>query len=63
MAAMVAILKIFKPHLLLNTKSDLTQTMGGIRGHGDSALLKSFHSDIQDGWQLEILQTTSPDKQ
>ena len=36
--------------------------MGGIGVYGDSELLKSFRSDIQDGGHLEILQTTSPAK-
>ena len=60
---MAAILKFFKRHLLTNPKSDWAETWWeASQWHRDSKLLKSFHSDIQDGGHLEILQTTSPHK-
>ena len=50
MAAMAAILKIFKRHQLPNGKSDSAETwLGALGRHGESELLKSFRSDIQDG--------------
>ena len=61
---MVAILKFFKRHLLLNPKSDWAETWWeASQWYRDSKLLN--HSDIQDGCHgghLEILQTTSPPK-
>ena len=40
---MAAILKVFKPHLLPNGKSDLAKTWWeALERHGDSELLKSF---------------------
>ena len=66
MPAMAAILKTFKPHLLPNPKSDWAQTwLEAFGSHGDSELLKSFCSHIQDGHDgghLENLQTASPPK-
>ena len=60
------ILKLFKPHLLPNLQSDWAKTWWeALRGHGDSNLLKCFHSNIQDGCHgshLENLQTTSAPK-
>ena len=62
----MAILKILKPHLLPNPKSDWAQTWWEALGpHGDVELLKSFRSDIQDGRSVshfENLQTASPPK-
>ena len=56
---MAAILKFFKRHLLPDHKSDWTKTWWeASEWHRDSKLLKSFHSDIQDGshgHHLEIL--------
>ena len=50
MVPKVAILKIFKPHLLLNGKSDWAKTRWKALGrHGDSELLKLFCNDIRDG--------------
>ena len=64
MAAMAAILKFFKKHVLPNHKSDWAETgWETSEQYRDSELLKSFRSDIQDGRHgahLEILQTTSP---
>ena len=61
---MEAILKFSNWHLLPNPKSNWAETWWeASQWHRDSKLLKSFHSDIQDGRQdshLEILQTTSP---
>ena len=66
MAALAAILKTVKPHLLRNPKSDWAQTWWMALGpYGGLELLKSFHSDIQDGrhvGHLGNLQTTSPSK-
>ena len=46
----VAILKIFKPHLLQNGKSDWAKTWWDALGqHGDSELLKPFCYGIHDG--------------
>ena len=46
-AATASILKIFKPHLLLNAKLDWAQAwLEALGRHGDSELLKSFHSNI-----------------
>ena len=60
MAITAAIFKFFKQHPLLNHKSDWALTWWEAwEWHSDSELLKSFHSDIQDGWHgghLEILQ-------
>ena len=57
-------LKIFKLYLLPNRKSVWAERWWEALGqHGDSELLKSFRSNIQDGHygnHLEILQTTSP---
>ena len=50
MAILVVILKHFKPHLLLSGKSDWAKTWWEeLRRHGDSELLKSFRSNVQDG--------------
>ena len=50
MAARVAIMKFFKRHLLPNPKSDWAETWcEASQWHRDWKLLKSFHSDIQDG--------------
>ena len=63
MATTVAILKIFKPCLLPNGKSDWAQTCWEVLGwHGDLELLNLFRSNIQDGGygdQLENLEITS----
>ena len=63
MATAGAILKVFKWHLLPYYKSDWAKTWWeAFERHGDSELLKSFRSDIQDGHHsshLEIIQTTS----
>ena len=63
MAARVAILKIFKPLLLLNGELDRAKTWWeALERHGDSELLKSFCYDIQDGrhgGHLENLQLLS----
>ena len=59
---MAAILKIFKPHLLMNGKSNWPETWSeALECYGDSELLKWFLSDIQDGRhgaRLGILQTS-----
>ena len=64
MAAWAAILKILKPHLLPNPKSDWAHTCWkALWPHGDLELLNSFRSNIQDGRHashLENLYTTSP---
>ena len=66
MAAMMAILKFIKRHLLQNRKSDWAETWWeASERHKDSELLQSFHSDIhagRHGGHLEILQSTSPPK-
>ena len=66
MAAMAAILKFFKRHLLQNRKSDCAETWWeALVRCRDSELLKLFSSDIQDGHhgnRPEILQTTSSPK-
>ena len=53
-------------HALQTRKSDRAETWReALWLHGDSKLLKSVRSDIQDGrhsCRLEILQTTSPPK-
>ena len=47
---MAAILKFFKRHLTQDRKSEWAETWWEVLGrHGDSELLKSFRSDIQDG--------------
>ena len=57
MAPKVAILKIFKPRLLPNGKSDWAKTWSETLGrHGDLELLKWFCYDIHDGCHLEDLQ-------
>ena len=60
---MVAILKILKQHLLPNSKSYKAETWWYALGRqGDSELLKSYGSDIQNGGHgghLENLQKTS----
>ena len=65
MAATVAFLKFYKQHLP-NRKADWAKTWWeASQWHRDSELLKSFHSDIQDGRHgshIEILQMTSPSK-
>ena len=62
MAAVAAILTIFKPHLLPNPKSDWAQTWWEVLGpHGGLELLKLFRSYVQDGCHLEIVQRTSPE--
>ena len=65
MAASI-ILKILKPHLLRNPKSDWAQTWWMALGPYEGIeLLKSFHSDIQDGrhvGHLGNLQMASPPK-
>ena len=56
MAAMAAILKFFKQHLLPNPKSDWAETWwAASQWYRDSKLLKLFHSDIQEGGQVAIL--------
>ena len=51
------IFKIFKPHLLANAKLDWAETWSEALGrHGESELLKLFHSNIQDGQHFETLQ-------
>ena len=64
MTATAAVLKIFKPHLLPNAKADWAKTWSGaFKQHGDSVLLKSFHSNVQDygnGGHLETAQIKSP---
>ena len=48
--ATTTILKIFSCYLLLNGKSDCAESwLKALGQHGDSELLKWFHSDIQDG--------------
>ena len=50
MASKVAILKIFKPHLLQNGKSDWAKNWWEALGRpGDSELLKTLCYDIHDG--------------
>ena len=53
---MATILKFFKRHLTQDRKSDWAETCWTVSGrHGDSALLKSFRSDIQDGpWRPSL---------
>ena len=47
---MVAVLKFFKRNLLLNRKLDWAETWWeASQWHRDSELIKSFHSNIQDG--------------
>ena len=56
MAAMLAILKIFKRHLLPNSKLDWDETWWeALAQHRDSEWLKLFHSDIQDGCHVDHL--------
>ena len=55
-----AILKVFSCYLLLNHKSDGTETWWKASGQSaDLELLKQFSSDIQDGSHFENLQITS----
>ena len=50
MAAMAAILKFFKRHLLQNRKSDWAKTLfEASERHRDSVLLKLFRSNLKDG--------------
>ena len=47
---MAAILKFFKRHLTQDRNSDGAEILLEVSGrHGDSELLKSFRSEIQDG--------------
>ena len=47
---MAAILKSYRQHLTQDRKSDWNETWWEVSGrHGDSELLKSFRSDIEDG--------------
>ena len=57
MAPKVAILKIFKPHLLPNGRSDCAKTWWEALGwHEDSELLKTFCYDIHDGRHSSIFE-------
>ena len=61
MATMAVSLKIFKSAPILWIEPKLGR--GAFGGHGDSELLKSFCSDIEDGHHsghIEIVQTISP---